>query len=116
MTCALLGISTQCCGCRENTYLKIQRYKLNLNGPEGVRQSDQKVIQKEDTAYSKTQKCVSVRVAHLPSYKQFCEAGGEMHVEKRGGYASSYPGWCCLPANAELAAYVPQLNHDIALT
>lgn len=69
MTCALLGISTQCCGCRENTYLKIKRYKLNLNGPEGVRQSDKKVITKEDTAYSNTQKCVNAGVACLPSYK-----------------------------------------------
>ena len=63
MTGALLGISNQCHGSRENTYLTTKRRlesKLNLKGPGGVRQSDKNVIQKEDTAYSKVCQCQHV--------------------------------------------------------
>lgn len=59
MIVTLLGMSTQCCGCRENIYLITKRrlkYKLNLNGPGGDRQSDKKVAQKVDTAYSNTRR------------------------------------------------------------
>lgn len=72
MTGALLGMSTQCRGGRENTYLTTKRRlenKLNLNAQGGVRQSDKNVIQKEDTAYLKTQRCLSTSMACLSSYK-----------------------------------------------